>query len=125
MSNEAKALEFILGGRDHHVVPTIAQRIARVLNRAATIREESYDHKGSNEATAQYQERLSQPYVMMPDYRRFYQLTMLQAAEKAIQEDVELGGLESMVALILQQGWNDAMDWAKDLDPESAPKSDC
>ena len=79
--------------------------LARAVERAAQIREESFDHDAYNQASS------TGKGVLISD--NFYHASLLDACNQAAEEaGFDVRGTE-LIYLLLTYSWNDALGWAK------------
>lgn len=84
----------------------IVVEFAKTILKAMEIRENSYDHKLSDEM-----ERT----LKYPDFEKCYRLTHAQAAAEAVKQSNLDKEFELPVYLLLYMAWNDIMYWANTL----------
>lgn len=93
-----------------------AMRLAGYVLATAKAREDSFDKGASNKAQQKADvdwerekaEGSPHYYLNVVDHSQFYTLTLRQAAEVTVPP-----AFVEPVYLLLQLGWNDALDWAK------------
>jgi hypothetical protein len=99
-----------------------AETLAKLVLAAAKCYEDSYDRVAATAAaTAADAEKAADPtniYAGMVDFQKFYKLDMRQAAEK-VCSDADQQNLSEPIWLLMFTAWNDAMDWAKTLVPQT------
>ena len=94
----------------------LALRIAVYVQKTAKAREDSFDKGASNKAQqkadADWEREKAEGsqhyYLNVVDHAQFYRLNLRQAAEATVPP-----AFVEPVYLLLQLGWNDALDWAK------------
>lgn len=84
--------------------------LAKAITASAKAYEESFDREEAMRARAEYTDKLSRGsdcgIPMIPDYSNCYKMSLLDACNR------ESGQLAQPVYLLLQNCWNDALDWA-------------
>ena len=87
---------------------------AQALLLASQLRENSYDKEASDKASQAHQEKKKTSKFLLVNYKQFYRLSLIDAAEQACQQIEGAKGLGVPVYLMLMQTWNDAIGWAEE-----------
>ncbi len=77
--------------------------LANIVERAALIKEESFDHKAANEADKK---------DFFPDYKQFYRINLEKAVDLAVKE-AKVDPRFAQYIYLSFHWWNDILDWAK------------
>ncbi len=86
------------------------ERLARTIERAAEIREKSFDQVQCDKDTE------SVKGVMHTiDTSKYYALTLKEACDEACDENGWDTRATQIVYLILRNSWNESLDWAKEV----------
>jgi hypothetical protein len=93
--------------------------VANLVIMSAALRQKSYDAKGAEAAAAAKQRELEKRgfnprSVVGVDFTQYYKLTLLEACQ-LVAKEYRSEDLAYPVYLLLQNSWNDALDWATEL----------
>lgn len=82
---------------------TCATKLAKIVVKAADIRENSYDNKAADDA------RKTQDF---PNYSEFYTKTLHEAIQIACEQE-GVSDVEELIYLAMDTWWNDTIEWAE------------
>jgi hypothetical protein len=95
----------------------VAQTIANLILQSAQIHSASYDSEAADSASKKADlERANNPdniYAGLVDYNQFYRMTLGEAVTTACKRS-QHEELFMPIYLLVQLGWNDALDWANE-----------